>query len=376
MYPTYVPILKAKAGEFVALKKLKATYSERISPFFEIPLLVRKEKEPKWLVESTQPIKDYLQRTAKKVIASCESNRFFFDITQWKVDSYIETGEHVLSYLYKILSESGAVVHPVVGFDRWDVLDYQIALKDMVVPEGNHYCIRIDSSSIIDDSYDVDYFTATLEKIMEELKISSKDVIIMLDFDDVTNKSIESLNGHVKHVIDILSDYEFSSVIISGGSFPAFINKAVEDENSYDYVPRREMHVWKSFVDDAKLPIIFSDYGIRNPKAKDDIIAPNANGKIRYTIENKYFVVRGYAKNKGEGYKQLHELAEKIVNSPHYLGPDFSWGDERIEACSKRDNLGGNTQWVSYDTNHHISYVVEEILEFNRVRVSKKTTTA
>jgi hypothetical protein len=375
MYPTYVPILKAKAGEFAALNELKATYAEKISPFFEIPVLVRKEKDPKWLLESTQPLKDYLHRTTKKVLAACKSNSFFFDITQWKADSYIETGEHVLSYLYKMLSKSGAVVHPVVGFDRWDILDYQVALKNIEAPDGVQYCIRIDSSSIIDDSYDVDYFTETLEGIMNELNISSPEVIIMLDFDDVSNKSIESLNGHVKHVIGILSDYDFSSIIISGGSFPAFINKAVKEENSFDFVPRREMYVWKSFVDEAKFPIIFSDYGIRNPKAKDDIQAPNANGKIRYTIDNKYFVVRGYAKNKGEGYKQLHKLAENIVKSPHFIDSDFSWGDKCIEACSKRELLGGNTQWVSYDTNHHISYVVEEVLEFNRVRAAKKTIT-
>lgn len=375
MYPTYVPILKAKAGEFAALKKLKAAHSEKIAPFFEIPILVRKEKEPKWLIDSTQPLTDHLQRTAKKVVASCQSNAFFFDITQWKADCYIETGEHVLSYLYRELSKSGAIIHPVVGFDRWDILDYQIALKDLNIPDGNNYCIRIDSSSIIEDSYDVDYFTETLETIIEELGLSSKEVMIMLDFDDVTNKSVESLNAHVKHVLNILSDYDFSCIIISGGSFPAFINKAVKDENSSDYVTRREIHVWKSFVGDSKLPLIFSDYGIRNPKAEDDIIAPNANGKIRYTIEDKFFVVRGYAKNKDEKYKQLHDLSEKVVKSPHYLGPEFSWGDECILACSKKEILGGNTEWISYDTNHHISYVVEEITEFNRLRVAKKAFT-
>ncbi|SUG49066.1 Uncharacterised protein [Salmonella enterica subsp. arizonae] len=37
MYPTYVPILRAKAGEFEALKRLKPVYSQKIWPFFEIP---------------------------------------------------------------------------------------------------------------------------------------------------------------------------------------------------------------------------------------------------------------------------------------------------------------------------------------------------
>lgn len=42
MYPTYVPILKAKHGEFAALEKLKTAYSQRIIPFFEIPKFTQK----------------------------------------------------------------------------------------------------------------------------------------------------------------------------------------------------------------------------------------------------------------------------------------------------------------------------------------------
>lgn len=36
MYPTYVPILRAKAGEFEALKRLKPAYSQKFG-HFEIP---------------------------------------------------------------------------------------------------------------------------------------------------------------------------------------------------------------------------------------------------------------------------------------------------------------------------------------------------
>lgn len=60
----------------------------------------------------------------------------FFRLFDWKADSYIETGEHVLSYMYRALASSGSLVHPVIGFDRWDILDYQNALKGLVVPEG------------------------------------------------------------------------------------------------------------------------------------------------------------------------------------------------------------------------------------------------
>ncbi|WP_256682182.1 beta family protein [Klebsiella grimontii] len=42
MYPTYVPILKAKPGEFSALENLKPIYSQKITPFFEVPKFTKK----------------------------------------------------------------------------------------------------------------------------------------------------------------------------------------------------------------------------------------------------------------------------------------------------------------------------------------------
>jgi hypothetical protein len=34
---------------------------------------------------------------------------------------------------------------------------------------------------------------------------------------------------------------------------------------------------------------------------------------------------------------QMYDLARVIVKSPYYLGAGFSWGDERIEACSREE---------------------------------------
>ncbi|HBJ6585809.1 TPA: hypothetical protein LC330_002303, partial [Salmonella enterica subsp. arizonae serovar 18:z4,z23:-] len=58
------------------------------------------------------------------------------------------------------------------------------------------------------------------------------------------------------------------------------------------------------------------------------------------------------------------------------LGAGFSWGDERIEACSREEIKGGPTQWISYDTNHHMSFVVEEVSEFQRSRITPRIVTA
>ncbi|MDT7436193.1 beta family protein [Citrobacter freundii] len=370
MYPTYVPILKAKPGEFAALEKLKTAYSQRITPFFEIPKFTQKMREQAYYRDSTQPKKHYLDKISNEISKSCKSSAIFFDHFEWKPNEYTETGEHVYGYMYRKLSESGLKVHPVVGFDRWDDVDYQNALCNLSIADDTYFCLRIDSETI-EDAYDEDYFKDSIDSIIQGLNLTNQQIIILLDFGDVTKKSIVSLLADLQHLLKIVSEYKFSTVMMTGASFPMIINEAVKDEDSTDYVERREMVVWKTLMEDSNHNLIFADYGIRNPSAADDIIATHANGKIRYTISNRYFVARGHSKQKGNKGEQIYDLAKVIVNSSHYLGPEFSWGDEKILDCSMKKLKGRPQDWIGFDTNHHISYVVEEVLEFNRIKAAK-----
>ena len=67
---------------------------------------------------------------------------------------------------------------------------------------------------------------------------------------------------------------------------------------------------------------------------------------------------------KGEQY---YALAEMVISSPHYLGAGFSWGDKRILDCSNELFKGNSTNWVGIDTNHHIEYVLAELMEFMKI---------
>ncbi|MEQ5621443.1 beta family protein [Providencia rettgeri] len=365
MYPTYVPILRAKTGEFDAIKNLKGKYASAICPFFEIPRITEDTKKLKDLRESSQLTKDYLKLIANGISSANSSPSLFFDFFDWKADSYTETGEHILSYMYRALTKKGITVYPVIGFDRWDILDYQKALVGLDVSVETIYCLRIDSVSI-DDANDTNYFTEMLDEILNTLGLSPSQVIIMFDFGDVKNKSIVSISNDLRNLLKITKNFNFRNVMLAGCSFPIIINDAVKDTDSTDFVVRKEMHVWKSIYSDLASTIIFSDYGIRNPKGGDGIKAVHANGKIRYTIENKYFVARGHSKQQGNKGAQMYDLARMVVNSPYFLGASFSWGDEQIEKCSNMLIKGNPTQWISFDTNHHISYVIEEVLEFQR----------
>jgi hypothetical protein len=73
--------------------------------------------------------------------------------------------------------------------------------------------------------------------------------------------------------------------------------------------------------------------------------------------------------NKGE---QMWDLAAKVVQSQHYLGPEFSWGDKRILDCSDKKTKGHHSQWISNDTSHHLAYVLAEVENFELSVVPQK----
>ena len=112
---------------------------------------------------------------------------------------------------------------------------------------------------------------------------------------------------------------------------------------------------------------LFGDYGVRSPNTGEDVISPHTNGKIRHTIDKHFFIVRGHSVQIGAKGGQMYDLAKKLVESPHYLNPEFSWGDSQIFQCSLGQGTPGNsTTWIAIDTSHHIAYSVAEVMEFEK----------
>jgi hypothetical protein len=105
------------------------------------------------------------------------------------------------------------------------------------------------------------------------------------------------------------------------------------------------MVLWKDVREKyPEMPIYFGDYGVRGPNTNQGVPNPHTNGKIRYTIENQYFIARGQPMTKPPKGQQHWALAEAIIGSGYFLGPDFSWGDNEIQRCSNREFPGGKAQ--------------------------------
>lgn len=353
----YVPVVPAKRGEFTAITNLQPLVSANILPLFELP-----RKADATVFEPS------ITRTAKSAGKAWANRAAFLDISKWTPNARTESGIHVLEYAFSQFRSMGVMMHPVVGYDRWDDPDYSQALKNIRKLYSVTPCLRLDREAIKEDMRDLPYFTSKMNDIMDTLDVGVNNCYVMVDFGDVSKSAVPDIIEDTEVAIEALRSMGFGTVIVVGGSMPSGVNKAVNAPDAEGCIPRIEMMAWKAVFSKLKdRGIVFGDYLIRNADAVDGVIAPDANAKIRYTIENQSFIVRGHTKRLDSLTAQHKVLAQKLVASAHYMNPSFSWGDAEIFNCSVGiKELRDATSMISVDSNHHIHAVMAEVFEHQR----------
>jgi hypothetical protein len=356
MTPAYVPILKAKAGEFSALQHLPSHVAARIVPLFDLP-------RPDLKYEGT--CQDHISKVARNCGVVWSGKAAYIDITKWRPDERVESGVHVLSHALARLAGAGVRVRPVIGYDRWDDVEYSQALRTASTLFSEGFCLRLDVEAI-EDMGDEDYFEERIDDITSSLNLSHENCHVIVDFADLTKSSVPEVLEKADLAVDYLKRIGFRQIIVAGGSMPAFVNEAVEEPDQMGMIHRIEMLVWKAMQRVRRDPsVIYGDYGIRNPAAMDGIISKHNNGKIRYTVENQFFILRGHSKQIERIGVQQKALSRQLLGSSYYMGQAFSWGDQTASAAANPADpyMGGPTQWIGIDTNHHIHAVLAEVFE-------------
>lgn len=365
----YVPLMAAKKGEFVALTNLQASTSEKMIPLFELPA-----QKP-----GTKAFERAIWRTATGAGKAWSGRPAFLDISKWSPNARTENGIHVLEYVFSQFRSNGISAHPVVGYDRWDDPAYRQALQNIRTTFPVTPCIRLDRDAIQDDMLDIPYFSERMNAIMASLMLRPSNCYVLADFGNVSNISVPDLIEYAENAVSVLRSIGFGTIIIAGGSMPAAVNEAVDTPDAEGCIPRIEMLAWKAiFSGSQDSNIIFGDYLIRNPNAADGVIAPHANAKIRYTIDNQFFIVRGHSKKLDSLAIQHKELSAKLVGSAHYMNmtPPFSWGDgEIMNCCTGAKEIREPTTMIAVDTNHHIRAVISEVFEHQKTVVHSLSTT-
>lgn len=362
----YYPVVRAKKGEFDAFKNLPKSVLNRCTPILEIPKM-SPDDYARASKKSNTPYESWLDNRADKIASIFKGHTIFLDASQWPTNFTTEGGSQILGFMHSRLSSLGVTVFPVIGYDRWESVQYRQGIKNITLATMEHFCIRLDDIAL-EDMADTEHFEGVLDDISATIGMSNAETPIIVDIGDVTKFSISKITEIMEDAYLTLCSFDFHKIIVTASSIPDSIEKAVKDRDSSDVVDRKEILAWKGYISaNPQASLSFGDYGVRNPRSSD-VIAPDMNVKIRYTIENGFFIVRGHSVRGAEGYAQSQTLCKVLVASKHYINtvPPFSWGDTRILDCSNMVFVGNSTDWIAIDTNHHIKAVTTELFEFAR----------
>lgn len=364
MVPTYLPILKSLTSEYEACSQLNATHAATIHPLFDVPVISESRRKAKKYTNSATPVSDYFDEVAENIGASWKGDLILADAFNWGPDATVETGEHTLTYLYGALEQNGITVVPVLGYDRWDDQVYRISMCALDLSNAPYICLRLEASAI-EDAAEPDIFHERVEEILEDMGLEPSNCAVLIDFGDLTSRSLQEITDDATRVLGLLSAYKFRYVATAGSSMPKSIDLAVKKQDSTGRIVRKEMLLWQTLrTEPQKFPLVFGDYGVRGPGSNDAIRNPNANAKIRYTCDKTFLISRGHSVKKEGWALQMPKVAGEITKSKDYL-PGFSWGDQIIGQCSAGITVkNGHGKWIAYDTSHHLTFVVEEVREF------------
>jgi hypothetical protein len=364
MAANYLYIAKTMPGEFRAMSELRSGHEKRMLTLFDL-------SNPHDELARFEHAKDrnaaYIAEMAER-IAGIWSGTTLIDAMRWSASATINSGQAVIPYFYDQLMGWGLDVVPVIGYDRWGSDVYRQGLQGIDLRDNKRVCLRLESFAM-KDAAEPDFLREQINEIVDAMEVDPTNYLVLIDFEDTTATPLEQMVNTGNSVIEALAGFGFTKYVVAGCSIPPFIDQAIPRHNETGKIMRREWTVFQTFMRAyPQYTWLHGDYGIRGPKSVD---APNkhTNGKIRYTTSAMYFAARGHSLSEGNKGAQMHDLAKWIMDSEYFMGADFSWGDRELVRCAmkelknKKPFKGNPTGWIAIDTNHHLTWVVQEVEE-------------
>jgi hypothetical protein len=363
----YVPILKGKKGELLALAK--ADNLQKFTPLVEVIPIPREYPD-----EGDSYLSKSMEKHIKDTAASYKKAmgilpRVFID-GRYIEGEKVNDGSSAIGRLFSLLRSGGIKYIPTIGLDR--VEDYANAVCDAIATAKNGCCLRLWESDL-ESLSDLD---SQIMSLLRTLNVATNSVDLLIDFQDkVPPKVTLPLLLNALPRLD-----EWRTLTLSSSAFPQYLSDVATNT-----IEERERSEWLAWVyvraaqNGAKKRIpTFGDYGINHPTIVDELdprmitVSPN----IRYTSAASYVIAKGKAqprkkKAQTDAQKTAREqlapsiqypnLAAMIKGHPSWKDRKFSWGDDFIDRCSQKRCTGTGSDWRGVGASHHIAVVAQQI---------------
>lgn len=347
----YIPILKWKRAERIALRNLDISQKRRL-----IPLI---QPVPSQFTKSGTLNPETVMSTVKNIISDISkdwgtSPLFFDDILLAPINRVV--GESlVTSFAAQLARDSGLTLIPVTNFNRHPLHIDSVSVINSL--DNNGICLRIP----INDTQSTS-LSANVSQLREALNIDHGDVDLIIDHCYLENIPREPLI-----ISRLQSPHRWRSITLAGGSFPKDLSNYSIGQHE---IPRLEWINWRdnySRNDDIVRIPTYSDYLTQYPFYTPPIDGVNPSASIRYTSDDYWTIMRGRGlrgPNKEWRNEQYPANAQLLSERPEFIacGPTFSNGDKYIyDKRFDMEHRGSPETWLRAGFNHHLAFVTTQI---------------
>ncbi|HDR1218029.1 TPA: beta family protein [Pasteurella multocida] len=331
----YVPVLKTKQNEFLALNELSDPIKNRIKPLF---------------VLTQEKYQDRANSLSKNLSQKWNNRDLFLDISQ--VNDFIIAGLSHVNFIFNDLVKNKVNFTPVIH-----LYNQNTDIMNFVISTGVSSAILVKIK---------DFKHSTPNELQQLISLLPNVTDIILDFESDIAQSRQNhsfaISNHVNHISTHIPSN--INIVILGSSIPSELPR--DNYIPFGFESRVE---WLGFYDyyhssqKNNNNMIFGDYSISHPEEFEPTGYVNPNAKIRYTISDNYLFAVGYqVYTHSDGFAQYHAMAGYIVSSPFFMGQNYSWGDNYLYNCSIETGGPGNMGiWVKVGHNHHITFVTHQV---------------
>jgi hypothetical protein len=336
----YLPILKWKQGERIALRNLKPVQWDQVVPIIELqPIDTAPDRAS--LKEALPP---YLAKIADELSKALPEDSSCGIDTRYVAAGYSRQAELLNAVCQRLSKLTNLDILPVIPSALVQAEPDQLA---RLAEQFNEHILRIDTPSVA---------VAQVQPIVDcvQQHIPHSLLHIVVDQFSLVGKDPKATTSTVKPYLDAAIASECSSVTLAGGSFP--VNLIGFKQGVQDIV-RVEWKVWTSIRKLADYADVrYSDYCVTHPAQPPglDPTQVNPSVAIRYAADGfwRLFKAGGFKKGAPNQYNSLCQL---LLTDTVYSGPTYSYGDKCYTDAAAFKLGGGNpSSWRRDATNHHL----------------------
>jgi Beta protein len=351
----YVPILKGKRGEYLALQRLTFPIKSALTPMIEILPPTGGRKASRGDVDGDETAAPRQPRTTSSLIRQHATNiKAFGRYLDWPIFIDVHSMPKPTEAL-KMIAASLPQHHIVPVCTPRSTKDYLKAAKGVA---KNGLCYRI-SPEVLFGSKCI----SCLAAFLESTSLRASDIDLVIDLKEIEEDSDQLAKDIVASINSLPDLADWRSVVLAGGSFPIDLSKRVAGES---VIPRYEWRLYRKVCTRPELKRVplYGDYGIQHPSPSGVGFLGKAN--IRYTANSEWIIFRG-AKVMDQSVKesnvsaQMKALCEKAITSKSFANLEC-WADEHITECAGQSTAENEAStWKAVGFNHHMTKVVVQL---------------